>query len=119
MSRAPWALAMSHDQVVRSQKLTRIPTQLGCRARQSFQIAITNRVGTLRTPPFLSVAGVQALLKITIPCPDSDHARHRAGSRLTKAIQLRSYILPDNQEGNRTSPTMRPPRLAAPDAADA
>ena len=31
MSPAPCALAMSHDQVVRSQKLTRIPTQVGCR----------------------------------------------------------------------------------------
>src|SRR6516162_4580816 len=44
MSPAPCALAISHDQVVRSQKLTHIPTQVGCRARQRFQIAMTNSV---------------------------------------------------------------------------
>src|SRR6516162_10242057 len=44
MSPAPCALAISHDQVVRFQKLTHIPTQVGCRARQSFQIAMTNSV---------------------------------------------------------------------------
>src|ERR1700745_1766091 len=44
MSPAPCALAMMHDQHVRSQKPTCIPTQVGCRARQSFQTATPIRI---------------------------------------------------------------------------
>ncbi len=33
MNPAPWALAISQDQRVRSQKFTHIPTQVGCRKR--------------------------------------------------------------------------------------